>query len=193
MSKTYICRVKRDLREVLREEDRVVYRVRLLPVADKEKMKKWFKDSLIKDGARENEDGTLGMELDGVKVEIDIDKEEVRVVSETGEEVNIKKDEQKKIYNVADNEQAAQKKAQEDVDNEVAQEIKEHRDRLRKKAVKALNEAEGKVKTKIRRAENDAIKKGLDEKAHGLGQVVDVDESTEGNGDKRTVWRIRLN
>lgn len=191
MSKTYTCRVKRDLSELIREKDRVVYRLRLLPVGDREKMKDWFRQALTEDGAK-GDQRKLHFEIDGVQVEVDLEEDQIRIVSESTQDLHIEKDEERKIYNVADDERAAQQKAEEQVDQEIEREVREARDRIRKQAAQRLREAEVKVKSRIRKAENEAIKKALDEKAHSLGEVLDVEESEEINGDKRIAWRIRL-
>lgn len=193
MSKTYRCRVKRDLTDIIREKDRIVYRLRLLPVADKEKMKQWFRQALIDDGANENEDGTLEMDMDGVRVEIDVENDEVKIVSETEDDLHIQIDEDRKVYNRADNEEKAQEKAEEDVNKEVKKTIEDKQKEVRDKAVKILREAEGKVKTRIRKAENKTIEKGLDEKADSMGDVVQKEEEAGVNGDRRVIWRVRLN
>ncbi len=120
--------------------------VHFLPPANKEEGKKWFKESLLKDGARENGGRTLTMEKHGVKVEIDIDKEEVLIKSEKGEEFNIQNDHEKRISNVADNKWAFQKTAQEQINKNVTHEIKKHRDRIRRYTIKAFNDMEQFIK-----------------------------------------------
>ncbi|MCP4750857.1 MAG: hypothetical protein GY866_08190 [Proteobacteria bacterium] len=193
MSRTYRCRVKRDLTEVIKERDSIVYRLKRLPVADKKKMNRWFRRALLEDGAGENEDGTLEMEFDGVRVEIDLEKEEVRATSEIEDELHIRIDEERSEYDYGDNKERAQEKAEKHVDREIAKKVKATRARHKKAAVGKLNEAQDQIKERIRTAENKVVEKALDEKTKTLGKNVQKEEEVEIDGGKRLVWSVNLN
>lgn len=196
MSKTYTCRVKKDLREEVREEDRVVYKLKPLPVADKEKMRNWMREALLEDGATSNADSTLSLDVEGVKVEIDLEKDEVRIVAETTEDIHVEKDEKRRVYDLLDNEKRAREKAEAQVEQELATEMEKAKaaslKRLRDTVSEALRQAEEEVKRRIRSAENIAIEKGLDEKARDFGEILDKEEAVDSEGNHRVVWRIKM-
>ncbi len=198
MSKTYTCKVKIDLREEVREEDRIVYKPILLPVASQEKLRQWIREALLDDGATVNADGTLSLEIEGVRVEIDLEKDQVeaRIIAESSEDIHIEKDEERKVFDIRDDEEKARKTARDQVAEEAAGEMSEAREaaraQLREKARETLREASREVKRRVRTAVNIAIEKGLDETAHELGDVQDKEEAVDPKGDHRLVWRIRL-
>jgi hypothetical protein len=192
MSKTYRCRVKKDIRETHRTADTIELKISLLDILDPKEMEGMYRKALKDTGAKENADGTLELKVDGVTVTVD-PKEKTAVGRVEGKkDIEIHVDKEVQVYNIRDNEKVAQAMAEKKVADEIAADVANKKKELEEKVKSTLDAAEEKVKEKLREAANEAHKAALRKKADRMGKVTVNREEELGNGDKRLTLEIEL-
>ncbi|MBF0398644.1 MAG: hypothetical protein HQK78_17850 [Desulfobacterales bacterium] len=172
--------IKKSFKDVIREKGRIIFRLRpLLPIVEENRMKEWFKQALKEDGAKQNKDNTLNFKIDSVDVKVDVDKKEAILTAESEELIKI----EKQVFNYE----------LESFDKQIKEEVKQAKKRNQSKAIKNINDIESKAKAFIRKAENKAIEKGLEEKGESIGELIKKENRIDVNGDKRIIWNIKAN
>lgn len=193
MSKTYRCRVKKELREVHRARDQVHYRgLGLLDVLDPQDMEDVYRQALKDMGASEKSDGSLSLRVGEATVRVDPKQRTAEVSVSEDKEVRTKVDREEKIFEWSESREKAQKKAEEKVDREAGGELekkkKDHDEEVRSK----LDQVEDRVKEQLRRAANEAHKAALRRKAGRMGTVTVDKEDELANGDRRLTLEVEL-
>ncbi len=201
MSRTYRCKVKKDLKEVHKTADEIRYRISLLDkkhlgILKPDEMEEIYRAALKEMGASEESDGTLVLEVDGIK--ITINTKDKTATARLEEEIEIKAEAQKtvKVYDVNDDRQKAQKEAEKAVEKvlkkELDQKIRDKKAAQTQKTREQLNRADGAVREKLRQAANEAYKKALREKASRMGNITEDREETLENGNQRLTLAIEI-
>ncbi len=193
MSKTYRCRVKKDIREVHSVEDEIEYKVSLLDILDQDEMEEEYRKALRSLGADEDSDGNIVLDVDGVEVTVDTSSKKATARVDGKEEIEIHVDKEVKVFDWGDNERRAQEEAEKVTENEMKAEVEDKIKAHEKKVRGKLNAAGDKIKEKLREAANEAHKSALRKKAERIGRVtVDQEDGME-NGDQRLTIEIEVN
>ena len=193
MSKTYRCRVKKDIREIVRKSDEIEYKVSLLDILDPDEMTEEYKKALKSLGAKESPDGKLSLDVDGVTLTVDPKEKTVKARLEDEKEVRESIDREVDVFEWTDAREAAQKKAEEDVSKEFDKKIEAEGKVIEDQVRRKLEKAEEKIREKLREAANEAHKAALRKKAHKIGRVIQDREESMENGDKRMSIEIEIN
>lgn len=190
MSKTYRCRVRKDIKEVIRRSDEIEYKVSLLDILDPDDMSEEYKKALEAVGAREDPDGKMVMDIDGVTVTVDPKEKTVKARLEEEKTVSEKVDKVVDVFEWTDLRESAQQQAEDDVDKEIREKLEEEGKTVEEQAKKKLEAAEEKIREKLREAANEAHKSALRRKAKRIGRILSEKEESAQNGDRRMVIEI---
>jgi len=192
VSKTYRCRVRKDVSVVSKAADEVRYKVGLLDILDPDEMREHYRKSLQALGAQEGKDGKFVVEVAGAKVTVDPNARSAVAEVAEKERITVSTDRVVAVRNVQDDEAAARQEAERRVGQELAAEAakrkRSHEERVRGK----LDAADEAVRAKLREAANEAHKSALRAKADRLGKVMADKEETLANGDKRVTLEVEL-
>lgn len=192
MSKTYRCRVKKDIRETLSSEDSVGYAIGLLDTLDPAEMAAEFRKALIAAGAAERGDGGLSLEVAGVTVTVNAAGRTATARVARKDELRESVDKVVDEYSVRDSEKAAQKKAEAAVDGEIRERVAEARRDHAAGIAEALRKADPAIRKALRAAANEANKAALRKKAGCMGVVTADREEILPNGDRRLTLEITV-
>ena len=192
MSKTYRCRVQRDVRVVSRVADEVKYKVNLLDILDPEEMEAEYRQALRAMGAREEEGGGMVLDLDGVRVCVDPGEKTATAGVNEEEEISISVNRDVRVFQWEDSEekarQEAEKRTDAEITNEMAKKKKHHEQDVRDR----LEGADRIIREKLREAANEAHKSALRKKADRMGRIMSNKDETLENGDKRLTLEIEI-
>ena len=192
MSKTYRCRVKKDIRETLSSEDSVGYAIGLLDTLDPGEMAAEFRKALIAAGATETGDGRLALEVEGASVTVNADGGTATARIARKDELKESVDKVVDAYSVRDNGASAQKTAEATVDGEIRERVAEARRAHAAETAEALRKADPAIRKALRAAANEANKAALRKKAGRLGVVTADREENLPNGDRRLTLEISV-
>ena len=197
MSKTYRCRVKKDIQEVHRVQDELEYKLGLLDILPPEEMEKDFRKALEDMGAREEEDGSLTLEIEGIQVTVDT--EEKKAIARVGEEKEISVEVEREVYvfDWGDNKENAQRTAEQEqgkgLEQELARKLEQEKEKHERRVRGKLEGAREKIQEKLREAVNETHKNALRKKASRMGKILADREEEQANGDQRLTLEIELN
>jgi len=192
MSKTYKCRVKKDITETHRVSDEIEYKIRLLDILDKEDMAEEYEKVLKDMGGKKKKDGNLEIEIDGVKITIDVKKQNVKAKVDEKEKISENVDKELEIYDYDYNENIAHKKAEEIIEKDIKEKINKRKAEHEVKVREKLEKAEEKIKEKLREATNETHKRALRRKADSMGKVIVDQENKLKNGDNQLVLEVEI-
>jgi hypothetical protein len=196
MSKTYRCRVKVDLKERVLARDAVEYEIGLGRVLGKKEEAEILRQKLREAGGVEH-DGKLALDIGGVRVEVDPESGKVTAEVAADGEVEHQVDEERKVFNVADSPEQAQRHAQ-------AQAEQQARANLAAKKAAVQGELDGKVRGKLGQATPEIVRKlrevraevekeAVVRKAERLGTIVGRhEEEDKATGDRKLTLEIEL-
>lgn len=196
MSKTYRCKVRVDLKERVRARDAVEYEIDLGRVLGKQEESELLRQKLRAAGGVEK-DGKIALDIGGVRVEVDPATGKVTAEVGADGDVEVRIDEERQVWNVRDNAEAAQKSAQAEAENEARQ-------RLAAEKATKQGALEGRVRGKLGRATPEIVrrlrevraeveKEAVVRKAQRLGTVLGTHESQdEATGDRTLTVDVEL-
>ena len=196
MSKTYRCKVRVDLKERVRSRDAVEYELDVGRLLGKKEESELLRAKLREAGGVE-QDGKIALEIEGVKVEVDPATGKVTAEVGSEREVEIHVDEERKVWNVRDQAEEAQRGAQKQAE-------KEAEDKLEAKKAAARNDLDGQVRGKLGRATPAIVrrlrevraeveKEAILRKAGRLGTVLGKHESEDkATGDRTLTVDVNL-
>jgi hypothetical protein len=196
MSKSYRCRVKVDLRERVAARDAVAYEIDIGRILGKKAEAALLRKALLDLGGEE-QDGKVVLEVEGVRVTVDPETGEAQASVEDEGDVRRHVDEERKVFNVRDDEAAAKEKAQADAEKEAKVSLEQEKAALQKtlddKVRDTLKAAGPAIVRRLRVARGETEKAALEEKARQLGTVVSKRETEDPKrGDRSLVIEIEL-
>lgn len=192
MSKTYKCRIKKDIVESHRVSDEIEYNLGLLDILPPEEMEDIYKEAVKNSGGVEKEDKNLEISIDSITITIIPSEKKARVRISEEKKIAIHIDREEKVFEYSDSEVKAQKKAEEKADREINAELNKQKEDHINKVKKKLADSEEKVKEKLREISNEVHKNALRKKAGALGRINLDREEKLSEGDNRLTIEIEI-
>ena len=182
MSRAYRITVKESETRTLRGADEICTKLELLDILPPEDTAGLLKGALAERGFKEQADGTLTRQDDGLTVTVDPCDGTVSVKSEVSEKVGLEAKRHTSGYDdVGPTEKAIRDKMKDQLKADLDKKAEQEMARLQNEATEKLEKHLDELQPELGRVVNKVTREALKQKARSMGTVQEVHEDADGN------------
>ncbi len=193
MSRTYRCRVQKDLSTSVRARDSITLTLGLRDLVGEEETNQILREALEALGGGSDEAGRVQLDIDGVRVTVDPAERSAELSVGEDYELQVSVDTVVDSYNYGDDEEAAQAAAEARVESQLKASLNTKRAAAEAETRERLDAAEGAVRAVLREATARTEIESLRRKAERMGRILSVTEEEDPKtGDRQVVIELEL-
>lgn len=193
MSRTYRCRVQKDLTITVRARDSITLRLGLHELVGEDETNEILRKVLEEAGGRVGDDGQVTLGIEGVQVVVDVEGRTAEASLGEDYELEASADEIVDSYSHADDKRAAQAAAEARVERDLKAELQRRKEAAEAATRAKLDAAEEAIRQTLREASAKTEIESLRRKAERMGRLLGITEEEDPKtGDRQVVIELEL-